>query len=60
MSKPKFQTLHATQLESTTGGYWERWYGYRPYAAERHFAREERFFAHHPYAYARFERRFGW
>ncbi|HET9990120.1 MAG TPA: hypothetical protein VFQ65_16430 [Kofleriaceae bacterium] len=59
MTKSKFQNLASTQLESTTGGY-GGWYAYHQYAAERYFAREERFAAYHPYAFARFERRFGW
>lgn len=65
MSKSRFQTLPATHLESATGGWYAR-YGYSygpgpgPWAAERHFAREERFAYYHPYAYARYERRFGW
>jgi len=57
MSKSKFQTLQSTQLEQTTGGYYERW-GYRAWGPERYY-REERF-GYGPYAYARFERRFGW
>ena len=59
MSKSKFQTIKSTQLEATTGGYYERWYGYRPFGPERFYAREERW-GYGPYAYARFERRYGW
>lgn len=60
MTKSKFQSLATTQLESATGAY-GGWYGYRQFAAERYFAREERFGGYPPpYAYARWERRFGW
>jgi hypothetical protein len=65
MTKSRFQTLPTTHLESTTGGWYARYgYGYGPgpgpYAAERYYAREERFAYNHPYAFARYERRFGW
>jgi len=62
-SKSKFQTLATTQLETTAGGYYDRWYANRgPWAAERYYAREERFagYGPGPYGYARFERRYGW
>ena len=59
--------LLTTHFESTTGGWYARYgynYGYGPgpgpYAAERYFAREERFAYNHPYAFARYERRYGW
>jgi hypothetical protein len=60
MSKTRFQTLQSTQLESATGGYYERW-GYRRAwgPGPERFYREERW-GYGPYAYARFERRFGW
>jgi hypothetical protein len=63
MTKSKFQIVAPKQLESTTGAWRGYGYGPGPYAAERFYARErheERFAASHPYAFARYERRWGW